>query len=78
KDIVCAAVSCLAVNTMNAIELLTDDDTSALQQDGLLKFKLTNGCSEQAKLLLDAFVLGLKSIESEYGSDYMKLRFKEV
>ncbi len=78
KDIVCAAVSCLAVNTMNSIESLTDDDTCGWQQEGLLKFKLTNGCSEQAELLMDSFVLGLTSIQEEYGSDYMKLRFKEV
>jgi uncharacterized protein YsxB (DUF464 family) len=78
KDIVCAAVSCLALNTINSIEALTDDGTCGAEEDGLLKFKFTSGCSEQAELLMDSFVLGLTSIEEEYGSDYMKLRFKEV
>ena len=78
KDIVCAAVSCLALNTMNSIEALTEDSVYGIQEDGLVKFKLTNGCSEQSELLMDSFVLGLAAIREEYGSDYLKLRFKEV
>lgn len=78
KDIVCAAVSCLALNTINSIEALTEDRCYGATDDGFLKFKFTNGCSEQAELLMDSFVLGLTGIQEEYGSDYMKFRFKEV
>ncbi|MCI8514844.1 MAG: ribosomal-processing cysteine protease Prp [Lachnospiraceae bacterium] len=78
KDIICAAVSCLALNTMNSIEALTDDGTYGVTEDGLLKFRFTGGCSEQAELLMDSFVLGLTGIQEKYGSDYMKFRFKEV
>ena len=78
KDIVCAAVSALAINTVNSIEALTADKSHGQEEDGLLRFKLTDGCSEQSKLLLDSLVLGLKSIRDTYGKEFLKLSIREL
>ena len=78
QDIVCAAVSCLAINTANSLQELTEDPVSAEEADGLLTVRLKAGCSEKSKLLMDSLVLGLSSIREEYGKEYLKLGFKEV
>ena len=78
KDIVCAAVSCLAINTANSIEALTEDATHGQEEDGLLRFRLIGGCSEKSKLLLDSLVLGLNSIREQYGKEYLRISMKEL
>ena len=78
EDIVCAAVSCLSINTANSLEELTEDPVLAEEADGFLTVKLEAGCSEKSKLLFDSLVLGLTSIREQYGKEYLKLGFKEV
>ncbi len=80
KDIICASVSVLTVNTINAIETFTDDGFKVEQDEtlGSLKFKFQDTVSEESKLLIDTMVLGLRSIEEGYGSKYIKVLFKEV
>ncbi len=80
RDIICASVSVLTVNTINAIESFTDDGFKVEQNEelGSLKFKFQGTVSEESKLLIDTMVLGLRSIEESYGSKYIKVLFKEV
>ena len=67
QDIVCAAVSVLTINTLNAIEKFADDRTSLVSDES------------KAKLLLDAMVLGLEEIaEDENYREYMDLTYEEV
>ena len=71
EDIVCAAVSVLTTNTVNAIETLTEEDFTGEQRDGYLNFRLTDLPGDAAELLLQAMVLGLDSIQESYGDCYI-------
>ncbi len=81
KDIVCAAVSALVINTINSIEHFTDDETSCIsdEESGTITFRFSKIPSHDAALLLDSMILGLGEIEdnSEYKS-YIDIIFKEV
>ena len=72
KDIVCAAVSILAQNTVNSIEKFTGDrfECDYEGSGGHLKFEHTviksGGCSRDASLLLNSMALGLYGIQDEY------------
>ena len=72
SDIICAAVSVLVFNTLNAIESYTDDTMNVVTNDeaGLV--------SDRAKLLLDTMILGLTGIEKQYGKKFLRLKFEEV
>ncbi len=79
-DIICAAVSALAVNTVNSIEEFTQDVFSgeAAEDGGFLSLHLTEPISAESKLLLSSFVLGIQNIQEEYGEQYINIRFREV
>ena len=79
SDIVCAAVSVLAQNTVNSIEQFTQDGFSADvdEEEGGLYLKMEPGYSKDSKLLLYSLSLGLQGIEEEY-MDYLDVIFEEV
>lgn len=79
KDIICSAVSALAVSTINAIDTLTKDEivVQALP-DGVIKMRFVNPSSQEAQLLIKALRIGLFGIYEEYGNRYLQLYFKEV
>ena len=79
SDIVCAAVSALAQNTVNSIEAFNQDSFTAEvdEENGGLYVKLEPGYSEKTGLLLDSLILGLQGIEEEY-MEYVDVIFKEV
>ena len=79
SDIVCAAVSVLAQNTVNSIEQFTEDRFSVDvdEKEGGLYLKMKPGSSGRSKLLLDSLILGLQGIEEEY-MDYLDVIFEEV
>ncbi|MBE5964755.1 MAG: ribosomal-processing cysteine protease Prp [Lachnospira sp.] len=78
KDIVCAAVSTLTINTINSIESLTDDrfEASIDEKHAIMDFKLID-ISEKSEVLLDSLVLGLEGIR-EGNSKYISITFEEV
>ena len=79
EDIVCAAISILAINTQNAIEQFCED--SFKQDDdeksGLMKFWINGQPSHDAQVLLKAAKLGFVGIAKDYDK-YVTLKFKEV
>lgn len=79
SDIVCAAVSVLVINTVNAIEGLVGAkfDFDENEDEGFMHFKLKELDCEAARLLLNTLRLGIASIEKEFGK-YLKVTFKEV
>ena len=79
KDIVCASISILVINTINAIEQLTDQKFSVQEdeKEGRIELRLEGSLSKDAALLLDAMVLGLTEIQKNY-SKFCKVNFKEV
>lgn len=82
-DIVCAAVSALVINTINAIEKFTDDKarvvSGGLKKGADISFRFKGKPGHDAVLLLDAMVLGLQSIEDnrEY-EPYIDIIIEEV
>ena len=81
QDIVCAAVSVLIINTVNAIEKFTEDRTSLVSDDaeGVIDYSLKERPSKEAELLLDTMVLGLTEMsDDENYAEYIDLTFEEV
>ena len=80
-DILCAAISVLVINTINAIERFTDDETSCVtdEESAMIEFRFAHVASHDAHLLLQAMILGLESLEdnSEY-EPYIDIIFEEV
>lgn len=73
-DIICAAVSALTVNTINAIEKFTEEPFQAEAKDGMVRWKFTQTpISREAALLMDALCLGLEDIQETYGKKYIKI-----
>ena len=80
EDIVCAAVSALVINAVNSIEAFTEDafETERAVDGGYLKLQFNGNPGERAALLMDSLVLGIESIQAEYGDEYITLAFEEV
>jgi hypothetical protein len=80
EDIICSAVSALTINTVNSIEKFTTDDYEVEQAEdgGFLRLRFGNPLSAQAALLMDSLVLGIESIQADYGNDYITLITEEV
>ena len=82
EDIVCAAVSVLALNTVNAIERFTEHPFRAEadeEKGGRLKvlIPLEGMADHDTQLLLQTLEMGLSEIENEY-KEYLTLIHKEV
>ncbi len=80
KDIICAAVSSLALNMANSVEAFTDDpfEADVDEESGRFTFRFTGPVSRESKLLMDSLVLGLTNTEQAYGQKYIRIRFEEV
>ncbi len=72
-DIVCSAVSILAINTCNSIERFTDDTlTIETDESGYLKL-IVEEPSDDSILLLNSFCLGIEGIIAQYGEEFVKI-----
>lgn len=80
SDIVCAAVSVLVINTINAMELYSGAKMEIItgEEDGVIDVTFVNPVNEKTQLLMNTMILGLKSIKKQYGSKYLRLKFEEV
>ncbi len=80
KDIVCAAVSILVINTVNAIEALTEDafTLDSSEKQGMIALEFTETPSHDSELLMDALCMGVEEIENTYGKKFVKFIYKEV
>jgi len=81
QDIVCAAISVLVINTINAIEAYTEDDFSVVsdETEAILSCHFRKKPSHDAALLLKAMILGLSDmIADENYEEYIDLTFEEV
>ena len=73
---VCAAVSLLVLNTVNAVEALTDAQFTCDHdpKGGYINFALQSArdttIGREAGLLLDAMMLGLTSVKEQYPQDF--------
>lgn len=65
KDIVCAGVTALAENLVESIESLTSDTIQYDISPGRVDIQFKN-LSEDGKLLVDSFFLGICGIEQDF------------
>ena len=77
RDIVCSAISALTINTANSIMTLTDTRIDVNENDGFLSWTFENPPGKEATLLMDSLLIGLRSVNEQYGN-YLKLEIKEV
>ena len=66
-DIVCAAVSFLATNTVNALETFTDEQPQLKEKGPYIHCCYDRAPGDKAGLLLDTFALGMRDLSTEYG-----------
>ncbi len=80
KDIVCAAISMLSINTVNSIEKFTDDvfTCNADPERGHLELLAENGFSKDGELLMKSFELGITGVFKQYGNEFLNIKFEEV
>ena len=80
NDIVCAAVSMLAINTVNAIEtfVLKEGQFTEIAdpEDGLIRFEMKQ-TNHDTQLLVDAMLLGLREMEKQHPEN-IRLIAREV
>lgn len=81
KDIVCAAISILVINTVNSLEEITEEaiQVEADEEAGRIGCSfLQHPLKETSVALMDSLILGLGQIEARYGKQHCKLTFEEV
>ena len=79
SDIVCAAISMLATNTINSVEKYTD---LAIKYDSdtrrtRIRFLIKDTPNHDSELLMNSMILGLSELEKNYKKN-VTLKFKEV
>ena len=77
KDIVCAAVSILTINTVNSIEKFLPGERLEVFSDeekGIIECSVSEPVSEKARLLLDTFAFGIENISEAYGNRFIRLK----
>ncbi len=82
KDIVCSAVSALAIGAINSVELLLKIDLKAHQDDkngGYLEWDIPKMkdtvLDDKLQLLMQAMVESLKMVKEEY-KNYLKVKIE--
>lgn len=80
KDIICAAVSALVINTVNSIDQLTSDNpkVKSKEKSGTIDVKFKSDISPETNILIDSLVLGLTGIRDDNNESYLKITFEEV
>ena len=80
QDIVCAGISILVQNTINSIQVYTEEGfkCEADEKSGDIRFHFEDVPEHDAALLIDSMILGLQGIQSSYGKKFLRLQFKEV
>lgn len=65
-DIVCAAISCLSINTINSLQEIAHKEVDVYQGNGFVEYRLHCKPSVQSNILLESARLGYISISEEY------------
>ena len=79
-DILCAAISVLVTNTVNALEKLAGEELSVVtnEENGFIKCDFQSSLQEKSVLLLETMVSGLQDLSETYGRKYLQVNFEEV
>ena len=81
EDIVCAAVSMLVINTINSIELFTNEpikERAVDNQQGLIDIEFPERklgkFDSDAELLIKSMINGLETVKEMYGEKYIQIQ----
>ena len=68
------------INTVNALSALTSDvfELETSEESGNIDVAFSRDLTEKGEALVRAMILGLESIQKEYGNKYIRVIFKEV
>jgi len=82
RDIVCAGISMLAINTVNSLEALLGEEilveTDDRDDGALLRCTFPHRPSEGASLLVDSLLLGIETARRQYGRQFVDYEIKEA
>ncbi len=75
SDIICSAISTLAINCANSIEEFTDDLilVSTDEESGMLDLDVKGKISSEALLLLQSAVLGMEDVARQCDYKYVRI-----
>ncbi|MBR1873473.1 MAG: ribosomal-processing cysteine protease Prp [Eubacterium sp.] len=78
RDIICSAMSMLAINTVNSLSVLAEESFEFEQDDdeGLLEVGFDHSPNDKARLLLASFELGVRGVIDQYGSEFVSLVYE--
>ena len=78
-DILCSAISTVAIHTINGMELAGQElDVSEYEETGFMRCVILGSQVTGVKQLMDAFEHTVKSLSEEYGDKFLQIQFKEV
>ena len=79
-DVLCAAISTLAIATNNALEALGGEivHETVNKETGFFKCDFESVLQEKSIFLMDSFVYSLENLSKEYGEEYLQVKFEEV
>lgn len=79
-DVLCASISVLVLNTVNALEELGNETftTVANEKDGFIRCDFSEKLQKKSEFLLDAMVYGLENLKKQYGGKYLQVNYEEV
>ena len=77
KDIICSAMSMIAINTANSLSAIADEtfDVSQDEDSGLLEVRFDHRPNEKAETLLDSLELGVQGVIDQYGNEFVSLTY---
>lgn len=76
EDIICAGISALVINTVNALGMYTSErfETDSEESTGKIALRFLSPVGHDGDLLMKSMVLGLQGIQNTYGNDYIILK----
>lgn len=79
-DILCASISVLVINTINALEELAGEmvQVSTNEETGFIQCIFESSLQEKSIFLMDSMVFGLQQLSETYGKKYLTVKFEEV
>ena len=78
KDIICSAMSMLAINTLNSMIVIANErfDYDQNEEDGLIEVRFDHEPNEYAGVLLSSFELGVQGVIDQYGNEFVSLVYE--
>ncbi len=78
-DILCSAISTVAIHTINGMELAGQElDVSENEETGFMRCVINGSQATGVRQLMEAFENTVTKLSEEYGDKFLQIQFKEV